>query len=61
MECSYCEEELENHDYYGLGIPGSDGFDKSGDIYKCMNEECEMYDEHFYTDNQGNLHDGYPC
>lgn len=61
MECEYCEEELNCIDYYGIGIPGREGFDKQGDIYKCGNESCEMFDEHFYTDKSGNLHEGYPC
>lgn len=38
-----------------------EGFEKIGDIFKCENEECEMFDEHFYTDRQGNLQEGYPC
>lgn len=61
MECTYCEEELNYHDYYGRGIPMRGGFEKLGDIYKCENEECEMFEEHFYTDKQDNLHEGYPC
>lgn len=61
MECPYCEEELHCHDYYGMGNPLRDGFEKLGDIYKCDNEECEMYQENFYTDRQEDLHEGYPC
>jgi len=67
MECPYCEEELEYHDFYGTNLRLDSfgivkpGFDKCGDIYKCMNEECEAFQEHFYTDKQGELHEGYPC
>lgn len=61
MDCPYCEEELNYHDYYGRGIPGREGFEKTGDIYKCENEDCEMFDENFYTDKQNDLHEGYPC
>ena len=77
MECPYCGEELEHEDTFGntdycLGIIGyiGDGFytkrypEKYGDIYQCENEECEMYQEYFYTiDNENNneLHEGYPC
>lgn len=61
MECPYCEKELHCHDYYGLGNPFRDGFEKQGDIYKCDNEDCEMYQESFYTDSRDELHEGYPC
>jgi hypothetical protein len=67
MECPYCDHELKYHDHYGknLRLDSLDrikpGYEKQGNIYKCMNEECEMYDEHFYTDKQNNLHEGHPC
>ena len=74
MKCPECEEELNYHDYYYTGRPASfygtagngiaypeSQFRKLGDIYKCANEECECFDEHFYTDEQENLHQGYPC
>lgn len=62
MECPYCEEELNDHDYYGRGIPGRSDFQKVGDIYKCENEECEAYQQTFYTrGNNDELHEGYPC
>lgn len=75
MECPYCEEELCQHDSYFSGRPGSfygtsgngiyypptPNYRKLGDIFKCHNEECEAYQEHFYTDLQENLHEGYPC
>ena len=61
MECPHCEEELNCHDYYGIGIPFREDFEKFGDIYECNNEECEKYQENFYTDKQGELHEGYPC
>lgn len=62
MECTYCGEELNCIDYYGLGNPFRSDFIKQGDIYRCENEECEMYYEHFHTrDNGDELHEGYPC
>lgn len=68
MECPYCDEELHCEDYYYTGNLSAyekgynnSGFQKLGDIYKCDNEECEMYQESFYTDLQDNLHEGYPC
>ena len=74
MECPYCEQELHYNDYYYTGRPenfyGTAGngihypasnYKKLGDIYKCDNEECEMFDEHFYTDERDELHEGYPC
>jgi hypothetical protein len=45
--------------------------EKEGDIFKCPNsdgfEDCEeccdsnMFNGHFYTDRNDNLHEGYPC
>lgn len=61
MNCPYCEEEMPAHDYWGIGNPFRSDFVKRGDIYKCQNEECEMYGESFYTDQSDELHEGYPC
>lgn len=68
MECPYCEEELHCNYYYYTGNlaayekgDSNSGFQKLGDIYKCDNEECEMYQESFYTDSQDELYEGYPC
>ena len=61
MECPYCEKEMLCWDYYGLGIPGKADFEKKGDIFKCDNEECECYQETFYTDEHEELREGYPC
>lgn len=61
MNCPYCDEELDLHDYYGKGIPGRSDFKEIGEIFKCCNEECEAFDTHFYTDQNENLHEGYPC
>jgi hypothetical protein len=69
MECPYCGEELNYEEYYGKhnwemgpGVTGMrDWWDKTGDIYKCKNEECDAYEQHFYTDKQDNLHEGYLC
>ena len=66
-ECPYCEELLKYKDYYGknLMLDNFDrpkpGFVKSGDIYKCENDRCIMYQESFHTDATGELHEGYPC
>ena len=62
MECPYCNQELNCIDYYGHYL-GNDKWDKKGDIYKCYNEECDSieFDNFFYTDLKGNLHEGYPC
>jgi hypothetical protein len=59
MDCPYCGEELAWHDYYGPRVDGR--IQKRGDIYKCENEECDAYEQHFYTDQREELHDGYPC
>ncbi len=67
MECLYCQQELTCEDFYGKNLrldnlgKIKEGFIKTGDIYRCQNEECDYFDEHFYTDSQGNLHEGYPC
>ena len=42
MECPYCFQELDWHDYFGKYTgEGMSGINKTGDIYKCPNEECE--------------------
>lgn len=62
MVCIYCEEELNYWDTYGFGIPGRSDFKEIGDIFKCENEECECYQETFYTkNNDGELYEGFPC
>jgi len=63
MDCTYCNEELELHDYYGQGIPGNNNFKKIGDIFKCINEDCEseIFNYFFYTNLSGQLFEGYPC
>lgn len=62
MNCPYCDSELEYHDYFGRIASHQDG-KVMGDIYQCGNEECEQYQQSFYTyrDGNGNLHEGYPC
>jgi hypothetical protein len=62
MECPYCGAELEWDDYYGFYL-GNDNWDKQGDIYKCLNEDCESgaFNNFFHTDKQENLYEGYPC
>lgn len=70
MECPYCGAELVVTDYYGYGIPGSKSFEKIGDILECpngvnKNKVCASEVFHcagcFYTDRNGELHEGYPC
>jgi hypothetical protein len=63
MECPYCGQELEYHDYFGRYL-GKDRWDKKGEIYKCQNEECEsmVFNYFFYTRlDSDNLQEGYPC
>jgi len=68
MECPYCGCELKCTDYYGKRqiaehywqYPQS-WIEKEGDIFKCDNEACEMYQESFYTDSRDELYEGYPC
>lgn len=76
MECPYCGQELSfedtfgNRDYclnaigYYPDYPVERNPVKGGDIYRCDNPECEMYQEYFYTldsDEKPILYEGYPC
>jgi len=77
MECPYCGAELVCEDFYGKTkyadhyylYPRS-WIEREGDIYRCPNidsdenkECCESatFNGLFYTDSNGNLHEGYPC
>jgi hypothetical protein len=69
MDCPICGSELEHHDYYGRLFSHQDG-KRIGEIYKCpkgleQNGSCDSEMFHvagsFYTDEAGNLHEGYPC
>jgi len=62
LECPYCETELHYDDYFGRIFPHQDGH-VEGDIYKCLNEDCEMFEEFFHAhrDNLDDIHEGYPC
>ena len=62
MDCPHCERELDYIDYYGHYL-GNDRWNKVGDIFKCLNENCEseIFNHFFYTDKKDNLHEGYPC
>ena len=61
MDCPYCGFELNYHDYYGRICSHQDG-KIFGDIYTCENEECDHYQEHFYTRiGHDELCEGYPC
>ena len=68
MNCPYCEEELLYEDHYGLNLSMDSfnrtrpGYKKIGDIYRCDNEECEVYGEHFHVlVNTDEVREGYPC
>lgn len=62
-ECPYCNHELVYHDYFGKYTGrGFSGIEKRGTIYKCSNEACDAFDQHFYSyDSDGELREGYPC
>ena len=62
-DCPHCGQELEYHDYFGKYTGrGFSGIDRCGAIYKCANESCSAFDEHFWAlDSDGVLHEGYPC
>lgn len=60
MECPYCEQELTYDDWYGTNMGYHRENNKLGDIYKCENESCEAFEEHFHTRNE-ELVQGYPC
>jgi hypothetical protein len=68
MTCPYCGEKLTYVDYYGI-MKSADHYyirpqswiEEVGEIFKCSNEKCEMFDEFFYTDHNGYLKEGYPC
>jgi hypothetical protein len=68
MRCPECEYDLAWVDYYGkiehsehYWIHPRSWIEKVGDIFKCKNENCEYFDEYFYTDNGGSLNEGHPC
>lgn len=68
LNCPYCDEELIYQDYYGklkhpehYWIYPRSWIERAGDIYKCENEDCEAYEQHFYTDQNDDLYEGYPC
>jgi len=68
MNCPYCNGELNCFDYYGKRKVAEHYYthpqswiEKEGNIYKCDNEECEGYEQHFYSDVNENLYEGYPC
>jgi len=60
MECPNCKNELNYHDWYGIGMKFDGSGTKSGEILKCENEVCESYEETFYTRKE-ELFEGYPC
>lgn len=69
MICPICGSELIYEDYYGRLAAHQDG-KKLGEIYRCpngaeQNGSCNSENfsvaGSFYTDNNGELHEGYPC
>lgn len=64
-QCQYCDKELEYHDYYGRICSHQDGY-IAGNIYICVNEDCECQAtcRHFH-DRSGEgdyeIREGYPC
>jgi len=69
MECPICGLEMEHEDFYGRLAAHQDG-KVMGEIFRCPNgiEQNGLCDSEtfnvagsFYTDNNGNLHEGYPC
>lgn len=71
MECPYCSEELEFHDYFGRLAMHQDG-KVLGDIWVCPNGRKEdgtcgsdvfCHPGFFWTErgNNDDLHEGYPC
>lgn len=69
--CPACTSDLQWKDEYFTGRPESfygnaaNGIhypstkQHLGDIYQCMNEDCECFQSHFHTRN-GELIEGYP-
>jgi len=69
MECPICGAELTCIEYYGRILPHQDG-NILGNIFTCPNGAeqdggCASENHHvagsFYTDEQGDLQEGYPC
>jgi hypothetical protein len=65
-ECPHCGSELLHWDVYGRNLSLDnwgrvrEGFQKSGDIFKCTNEECDCPIWHTRRDD-GELYEGMPC
>lgn len=72
--CPYCDCNFSYRDEYFTGRPenfygtASNGIYYPstkvhlGNIYKCINEECEAYEQYFYTKTDSNqIYEGYPC
>ena len=69
LVCPNCGEELKYYDYFGK-VKHADHYylhpqswiEKTGEIFKCINENCDSFDEYFYSYNNDNIvHSGYPC
>ena len=69
MNCPICGTELDSEGVYGRLALHQDGH-ISGEIFRCpkgveQNGTCdsELWNVagSFYTDNKGELHEGYPC
>lgn len=68
MTCPICGTELEQDDVYGRLFPHQDG-KVIGEIFRCpkgfqQDGSCDSEEisvaGSFYTDEQGELHEGYP-
>lgn len=74
MECPYCYCDLSDHGSYyqgkperfygtasnGIHYPATPDFKILGRLYRCKNDECEAFEQSFYTKN-GELVEGNPC
>jgi hypothetical protein len=62
MNCPYCGEHMDVSEHFGRFASFQDG-KVSGDIYQCMNEDCDEHYAYFYTlrDTGDKLYNGYPC
>ena len=66
--CPVCGVELVNTDYFGKLMHSPNYYDthswieKKGEIYQCNNEECEVFQNNYWTHEKSDeLHEGYPC
>jgi hypothetical protein len=66
-QCPHCGSEIVHWDVYGRNLSLDSlghvrpGFQKSGDIYKCCNEDCDIGIWHTRVDSEDELREGMPC